>query len=37
MKKELTYLESVHKDGKIWGFTLFAVILLFPFAACLIF
>ena len=37
MKKELTYLESVHKDGKIWGFTLFAVILLFPLVVSFVF
>ena len=37
MKKNLSYLDSVHKDGKIWGFTLFAVILLFPLVLCIIF
>ncbi len=37
MNKNLSYLDSVHKDGKIWGFTLFAVILLFPLVACIIF
>lgn len=31
------YLESVHKYGKIWGLSLFAIILLFPFVICLIF
>ena len=36
-KKQLTYLESVHRDGKIWGFTLLALIFLFPLALCLIF
>ena len=29
-KLPLTYLESVHRDGKIWGFTLFGAILAFP-------
>lgn len=38
MKKEkLTYLESVHRDGRIWGITLCLVILLFPVTVCLVF
>lgn len=37
MKKEITYLESVHRDGKIWGYTLFALILAFPIVLCLVF
>ncbi len=37
MKKELTYLESVHRDGRIWGYTLFGLVLAFPLALCLIF
>ncbi|MBR2043608.1 MAG: hypothetical protein IJ946_04645 [Clostridia bacterium] len=37
MKKEMTYLESVHRDGRIWGFTLLVLIILFPTALCLIF
>ncbi len=37
MKKEMTYLESVHRDGRIWGYTLFVLILAFPLALCLIF
>ena len=37
MKKEMTYLESVHRDGRIWGFTLLVLILLFPTLLCLIF
>ncbi len=39
MKKrsELTYMETVHRDGKIWGFTLCGVILLFPVVICLIY
>ncbi|MBE6624814.1 MAG: hypothetical protein E7622_04125 [Ruminococcaceae bacterium] len=36
-KKELSYLDSVHRDGKIWGFTLLAIIFLFPLIVCLIF
>jgi hypothetical protein len=37
MKKNLTYLESVHRDGKVWGLTLFVAILSFPFICCLAF
>ena len=36
-KKELSYLDSDHRDGKIWGFTLLAMIFLFPLIVCLIF
>ena len=28
--KETTYLESVHRDGRIWGFTILALLFLFP-------
>ena len=37
MKKEMTYLESVHRDGKIWGFSLLALILAFPLAISIAF
>ena len=37
MKKEITYLESVHRDGKIWGFSLLALILAFPLTISIIF
>lgn len=37
MKKEMTYLESVHRDGRIWGITILVLILMFPTALCLIF
>lgn len=37
MKKEMTYLESVHRDGRIWGVTILVLILMFPTALCLIF
>lgn len=37
MKKEMTYLESVHRDGRIWGYTLFAFILALPLILCIIF
>ena len=36
-KKELTYLESVHRDGKIWGIVMGIVILLFPVSLMIIF
>ena len=36
-KKHLTYLESVHRDGRIWGFTLLGLIFLFPLLLCIIF
>ncbi len=37
MKKQPTYLDSVHRDGKIWGLILCALILLFPVVTSLIF
>ncbi len=37
MKKEMTYLESVHRDGRVWGITLLVLIVMFPTALCLIF
>ena len=33
-KTKLTYLESVHRDGRIWGLSLIVLILLFPTALC---
>ncbi len=37
MKKEMTYLDSVHKYGKIWGYTIFTILMLFPLAISFIF
>lgn len=37
MKKNMTYLESVHRDGRVWGYTLLALLIAVPLAACLIF
>ena len=38
MKKEkLTYLESVHRDGRIWGIAVACVLFLFPVSLSLIF
>jgi hypothetical protein len=36
-KKQLTYLESVHRDGKIWGLALCLILFAFPVAVSLIF
>lgn len=36
-KKELTYLESVHRDGRIWGIILCVILLAFPLVVGLIF
>ena len=37
MKKQLTYLESVHREGKIWGIIICVLIFAFPVAVSLIF
>ena len=37
MKKELTYMDSVHRDGRIWSLSIVALMLLYPLALCLIF
>ncbi|MCQ2405964.1 MAG: hypothetical protein MJ067_01955 [Oscillospiraceae bacterium] len=37
MRTREEYLNSVHRWGKIWGFSMTAVLLVFPFAVCLIF
>lgn len=37
MKKELTYMDSVHRDGRIWSLSIMALMLLYPLALCLIF
>lgn len=37
MKKNMTYLESVHRDGRIWGFTLMVLIIAVPVAISIIF
>lgn len=36
-KKEMSYLESVHRDGRIWGYSLLFLILAFPTLVCIIF
>lgn len=36
-KKKVSYLESVHRDGRIWGYSLFLLIIAFPTLVCIIF
>lgn len=37
MKKPATYMDSVHRDGKIWGISVAALIILVPVVLCFIF
>ena len=37
MKKNLTYLESVHRDGKIWGIVICLLIFAFPIAVSIVY
>ena len=37
MKRNLTYMESVHRDGRIWGIIVALILLCFPLALSLIF
>ena len=37
MKKELTYMDSVHRAGRIWSISVMVLLLLFPRALALIF
>ena len=37
MKKNLSYLDSVHRDGRIWNLTVMVLLLAFPVAVCIIF
>lgn len=36
-KENLTYMDSVHRAGRIWGLTLFVLILAFPFVLAAVF
>ena len=36
-KKNLSYMDSVHRDGAIWNFSMLAVMLLFPVVICVIY
>ena len=37
MKKPMTYMDSVHRDGRIWNLSVMVLLLAFPVAVCLIF
>ena len=37
MKKELSYIDSVHHDGRIWNLSMVVILLLFPIAVSIIF
>ena len=37
MKKNLSYMDSVHRDGRIWNFSVAALLLAFPVAVAVIF
>lgn len=37
MKKQLSYIDSVHRDGRIWNISVMILLLAFPVAAILIF
>lgn len=35
--KNLTYMDSVHRDGRIWNISMMILLILFPIAVCLIY
>ena len=37
MKKQLSYMDSVHRDGRIWSFSILALMLLYPLLIALAF
>jgi hypothetical protein len=37
MKKNISYLDQVHKDGKVWNYSMAALFFLFPVLLCIIF
>ena len=37
MKKNLSYMDSVHRDGRIWNFTVASLLMAFPVAVAVIF
>ena len=37
MKKEMSYMDSVHRDGTIWNLAMMVILLLFPVAVGLVF
>ena len=36
-KKSLSYLDSVHRDGRIWGFAILGILLMFPVMMSVVF
>ena len=37
MKKNLSYMDSVHRDGRIWNISVMIILILFPVAVCVVF
>ena len=37
MKKNLSYIDSVHRDGTIWNLSVMVLLLAFPVAVCFLF
>ncbi|MBR6791430.1 MAG: hypothetical protein IKM31_11260 [Oscillospiraceae bacterium] len=37
MKKNLSYMDSIHRDGRIWNLSVMVILLLFPVAVAVIF
>ena len=37
MKKNMTYMESVHRDGRIWNLTMAAILVAFPIVVAILF
>ena len=37
MKKNMSYMDSVHRDGTIWNLSMMVLLMAFPVAVCLIF
>lgn len=37
MKKNLSYMDSVHRDGRIWNLSVMVILILFPVAVCVVF
>ena len=37
MKKNLSYIDSVHRDGRIWNIGVMILLMMFPISVALIF
>ena len=37
MKKNLSYMDSVHRDGRIWNLSVMVLLMMFPVLVCLVF